>query len=175
MTILHALIKVPAADHAAVIKFYTEALKPLDSSLLMSLPSGLSGFGGEKPEYFITKSDETPSTKVHLAFRALGMYGTYTYTQPQTPWRVYQRISWAITKLTLKADRAAVDAFHAAGVAAGGKDNGAPGYRANIHPDYYAAFVLDPAGNNIEAACMTPQAGNAWTGAVHRTRRLEIG
>ena len=48
------------------------------------------------------------------------------------------------------ADRAAVEAFHAAGLKAGGKDNGAPGIRP-YHPGYYAAFLLDPDGNNIEA------------------------
>ncbi|HEY0325264.1 MAG TPA: VOC family protein [Allosphingosinicella sp.] len=48
-------------------------------------------------------------------------------------------------------DRATVDAFHEAGLAAGGRDNGAPGLRANYHPGYYGAFLLDPAGNNIEA------------------------
>ena len=47
-------------------------------------------------------------------------------------------------------DRAMVEAFHQAALAAGGKDNGAPGERP-YHPGYYAAFVLDPAGNNIEA------------------------
>lgn len=47
-------------------------------------------------------------------------------------------------------DRAAVDAFHKAGLAAGAQDNGAPGIRA-YHPGYYAAFLLDPDGNNIEA------------------------
>lgn len=47
-------------------------------------------------------------------------------------------------------DRATVDAFHHAALAAGGKDNGAPGERP-YHPGYYAAFVLDPDGNNIEA------------------------
>lgn len=47
-------------------------------------------------------------------------------------------------------DRAMVDAFHKAGCAAGGKDNGAPGERP-YHPGYYAAFLLDPDGNNIEA------------------------
>lgn len=46
--------------------------------------------------------------------------------------------------------RAVVDAFHRAALAAGGKDNGAPGER-DYHPGYYAAFVLDPDGNNIEA------------------------
>ena len=47
-------------------------------------------------------------------------------------------------------DRETVDAFHRAGLAAGGRDNGAPGERS-YHPDYYAAFLLDPDGNNIEA------------------------
>jgi len=47
-------------------------------------------------------------------------------------------------------DRATVDAFYKAGLAAGGKDNGAPGER-RYHPGYYAAFLLDPDGNNIEA------------------------
>jgi catechol 2,3-dioxygenase-like lactoylglutathione lyase family enzyme len=51
-----------------------------------------------------------------------------------------------------------VDAFHAAALAAGGIDNGAPGPREIYHPDYYGAFVLDPDGNNIEAVCHLPQA-----------------
>ncbi len=49
--------------------------------------------------------------------------------------------------------RAAVDAFHAAALAAGGTDNGAPGPRPHYHPTYYGAFVLDPDGHNIEAVC----------------------
>ena len=53
-------------------------------------------------------------------------------------------------------DRATVDAFHEAALAAGGRDNGAPGVRAIYHPDYSGAFVLDPDGNNIEAVCHTP-------------------
>jgi catechol 2,3-dioxygenase-like lactoylglutathione lyase family enzyme len=50
-------------------------------------------------------------------------------------------------------DRATVDAFHAAALAAGGTDNGAPGIRENYHSNYYGAFVLDPDGNNVEAVC----------------------
>jgi catechol 2,3-dioxygenase-like lactoylglutathione lyase family enzyme len=46
-----------------------------------------------------------------------------------------------------------VDAFHAAALAAGGRDNGAPGPRAHYGPAYYAAFVLDPDGFNVEAVC----------------------
>jgi catechol 2,3-dioxygenase-like lactoylglutathione lyase family enzyme len=48
-------------------------------------------------------------------------------------------------------DRAAVDAFHAAALGAGGKDNGGPGERPQYHPGYYGAFALDPDGNNVEA------------------------
>lgn len=54
-------------------------------------------------------------------------------------------------------DRAAVDAFHAAALAAGGTDNGAPGIRAHYSPDYYGAFVHDPDGYNIEAVCRAPE------------------
>ncbi len=53
-------------------------------------------------------------------------------------------------------DRATVDAFHAAALAAGGTDNGAPGVRALYHPTYYGAYVLDPDGNNVEAVCHRP-------------------
>jgi catechol 2,3-dioxygenase-like lactoylglutathione lyase family enzyme len=51
-------------------------------------------------------------------------------------------------------DRAAVERFHAAGLKAGGKDHGAPGLRVDYAPNYYAAFILDPDGNNVEAVCM---------------------
>jgi catechol 2,3-dioxygenase-like lactoylglutathione lyase family enzyme len=53
-------------------------------------------------------------------------------------------------------DRSAVDAFYRAALAAGGKDNGAPGLRPQYHPNYYGAFVLDPDGHNIEAVCHVP-------------------
>ena len=49
------------------------------------------------------------------------------------------------------ADRATVDKFHRAAVEAGGRDNGAPGLRPHYHAGYYAAFVIDPDGNNVEA------------------------
>lgn len=52
--------------------------------------------------------------------------------------------------------RALVDAFYAAAMAAGGRDNGAPGQRPHYHSNYYGAFVLDPDGHNIEAVCHLP-------------------
>jgi catechol 2,3-dioxygenase-like lactoylglutathione lyase family enzyme len=50
-------------------------------------------------------------------------------------------------------DRATVDAFYEAAIAAGGIDNGKPGLREDYHPNYYGAFVFDPDGHNIEAVC----------------------
>jgi predicted lactoylglutathione lyase len=54
--------------------------------------------------------------------------------------------------------RAAVDAFHAAGLAAGGNDNGAPGLRVHYHPNYYGAFIDDPSGHHMEAVIHGPPA-----------------
>jgi catechol 2,3-dioxygenase-like lactoylglutathione lyase family enzyme len=53
--------------------------------------------------------------------------------------------------------RAKVDEFYKAAIAAGGKDNGAPGIREEYHPNYYGAFVFDPDGHNIEAVCHKPE------------------
>lgn len=53
--------------------------------------------------------------------------------------------------------RAMVDTFHAAGLAAGGTDNGPPGLRPQYHADYYAAFLRDPDGHRIEAVCHRPE------------------
>ena len=55
-------------------------------------------------------------------------------------------------------NREQVDAFHRAALEAGGKDNGAPGPRPQYHASYYAAFVIDPDGHNIEAVCHEAQA-----------------
>ena len=62
------------------------------------------------------------------------------------------------THIALRAsNRAEVDAFHSAAIAAGGRDNGAPGIRENYHSNYYAAFVFDPDGINLEAVCHEPE------------------
>ena len=57
--------------------------------------------------------------------------------------------------------REAVDAFHAAGIAAGYRDNGAPGLR-DYAPDYYAAYLLDPDGHNVEAVNRSPETRTGW-------------
>jgi len=60
-------------------------------------------------------------------------------------------------------DRAAVDAFHRAALATGGRDDGAPGLRPHYHADYYGAFVLDPDGHRIEAVCHAPETPTVLT------------
>jgi len=55
-------------------------------------------------------------------------------------------------------DRAAVQAFHAAALRCGGRSDGEPGLRPQYHPDYFAAFVMDPDGHRVEAVCHAPQA-----------------
>ena len=59
--------------------------------------------------------------------------------------------------IAFKADRDGVQKFYEAALSAGASDNGAPGVRSDIHPNYYAAFVHDPNGHNIEAVCQQPQ------------------
>ena len=56
-------------------------------------------------------------------------------------------------------NRAEVRAFHAAALAAGGRDNGAPGLRPHYHPNYYGAFVIGPDGHNVEAVFHGPGEG----------------
>lgn len=72
------------------------------------------------------------------------------------------------------ASRGAVDAFHAAGLAAGGRDNGAPGLRVHYHPDYYGAFIDDPSGHHVEAVIHTPP-GKARKGGRKASARKAVG
>jgi len=71
-------------------------------------------------------------------------------------WLYADRNAGGGTHLAFRAaDRRAVDRFHAAGLKAGGRDHGPPGVRTDYSPNYYAAFLLDPDGNNVEAVCLT--------------------
>ncbi|WP_299628941.1 VOC family protein [uncultured Tateyamaria sp.] len=69
-------------------------------------------------------------------------------------WLAGERATTGLMHVAFQAQsHAQVDAFHAAALQAGGTDNGAPGLRPHYHADYYAAFVRDPDGHNIEAVC----------------------
>jgi len=73
--------------------------------------------------------------------------------------------------LAFRSNRQRVDAFHAAALQAGGTDNGPPGVRTDYHPHYYAAFVFDPEGNNIEVVCHDPPAAQKQPPARAAARR----
>jgi catechol 2,3-dioxygenase-like lactoylglutathione lyase family enzyme len=75
------------------------------------------------------------------------------------------------THLAFAADRAQVDAFHAAALTAGGTDNGGPGVRTDYHPHYYAAFVVDPEGNNVEVVCQANPNAKVATSAKARPKK----
>jgi catechol 2,3-dioxygenase-like lactoylglutathione lyase family enzyme len=118
----------PISDFAKSKAFYTQALAPLGYALVME----------------VTSQDGYPAA------------GFGRGRKPDFWISGHGGLSGTLHIAVLADDRAAVDAFHAAALAAGGKDNGAPGLRPHYHPNYYGAFVLDPDGHNIEAVCHTP-------------------
>ncbi|HMJ51217.1 MAG TPA: VOC family protein [Polyangiaceae bacterium] len=111
--------------------FYEQALAPLGYKLIMEVPTEFTG-GVVVLGYGVPPK---PDFWLHQA----------TPNQPRL-------------HVAFRADnRAQVDAFYRAALAAGGKDNGPPGPRPQYHKDYYGAFVLDPDGHNIETVCHTPE------------------
>ena len=113
------------ADFARSKAFYLAALAPLGFGLVMEV---------------------TPSeNEKHAGFGPPGRPQFWFGTGPTLK---------AVLHVAFEAkDRAAVDAFYRAALAAGGTDNGPPGLRPIYHPNYYGAFVLDPDGHNVEAVC----------------------
>jgi catechol 2,3-dioxygenase-like lactoylglutathione lyase family enzyme len=120
------------ADYRKSKAFYEKALKPLGISVVMEV------------------TPEQAGEDIHAAGFGESQKPYFWIGTGDKP-KGGQHVAFAA------ADRTAVDAFHAAAIAAGGRDNGRPGLRSHYHPDYYGAFVLDPDGNNIEAVCHRPE------------------
>jgi catechol 2,3-dioxygenase-like lactoylglutathione lyase family enzyme len=121
----------PVADYQRSKAFYEQALAPLGYRLIME-------FGGEH-------------TESHAPAAGFGAEGKPDF------WIGGEGGLNGVLHIAMRVkDRGTVDAFHRAALAAGGKDNGAPGLRPQYHPNYYGAFVLDPDGHNIEAVCHSP-------------------
>ena len=123
-------IGVAVADFERARAFYRAALKPLGLGVVMEVTAEETG--GDAHAGF--GENDKPFFWIGTGKKPKG--GTHV----------------AFTAKT----RAEVDAFYRAGLAAGGRDNGAPGPRPHYHPNYYGAFVFDPDGNNIEAVCHRP-------------------
>ena len=124
-------IGFPVSDYARSKAFYTKALAPLGYGLVMEIDAKLTEAGAPAAGFGI---DGKPD------FWIGGEGGL------EKPLHV----------AILSKDRAGLDTFYKAALAAGGKDNGAPGLRPHYHANYYGAFVLDPDGHNIEAVCHAP-------------------
>lgn len=123
-------IGIAVTDHARSRRFYEAALAPLGTGVVMEV------------------SAETTGGTAHTGF-GRGGKPAFWISAGTAPGRTHVAF--------VAADRAAVDAFHAAALAAGGTDNGPPGLRPHYHPTYYGAFVLDPDGHNVEAVCHRPE------------------
>ncbi len=125
-------ITLSVSDYARAKAFYEKALAPLGITAVMDFGQAC-GFGRDKkPDFWIGTG---PSSF-------------------QTPEQI--RVITPTHVAFAARSRAEVDAFHAAALAAGGKDFGAPGLRTHYHPNYYGAFVLDPDGHDIEAVFHGP-------------------
>jgi catechol 2,3-dioxygenase-like lactoylglutathione lyase family enzyme len=116
-----------ASDFEKSKAFYLSALAAIGYDLLVELPASITGHTD------VAGFGEPPKPDFWIS----------NGTPNNPPVHVAFRVG----------SRPLVDAFYKAAIAAGGRDNGAPGLRPHYHPNYYGAFVLDPDGHNIEAVC----------------------
>jgi len=132
-------IGFPVSDYARSKAFYLKALAPLDYSIVMEI------------------TQEEHGHDPAAGFGANGKPDFWIGGEGALNKPLHVAIA--------AKDRATVDAFYKAAMAAGGRDNGAPGIRAHYHPNYYGAFVLDPDGNSIEAVhrdAVNPGLDHLW-------------
>jgi catechol 2,3-dioxygenase-like lactoylglutathione lyase family enzyme len=116
-------VSISVRDLIAAERFYAALLAPLGLTKLREWPDAAIGFGKKYPEFWI-------NLRANMA-RVADDSGVHICLRAR--------------------EKAAVDAFHAAALAGGGTSDGAPGFRAQYHENYYAAFISDPDGNRIEA------------------------
>ena len=121
---------INVSDFEKSKEFYTKALAPLGYQLLKEFDASVTGF---------------------ISLAGFGIDGKPDF------WIGKEEVNNPRIHVAFRAEnRDIVQAFYTAALAAGGRDNGAPGLRPHYHPDYYGAFVLDPDGHNIEAVCHVP-------------------
>lgn len=129
-------VSIRVADYDRSKKFYEAALAPLGYTLAMEVASSGAGFRkGFIPDFWVKQGVSTSSGARADPTELSACGGPSVH------------VAFACD------NRKSVDAFYQAALAAGGRDNGAPGLRPAYHPNYYGAFVLDPDGYNVEAVC----------------------
>lgn len=121
-------VKFGVSDYAASKAFYLKALEPIGVTVV---------------------SEGTPAYGIELS-QPQGKESLCLFQATEKP--AHLHIAFVAET------RQQVDAFHRAALEAGGKDNGAPGLRPHYHANYYAAFVIDPDGHNIEVVCHATEA-----------------
>ena len=129
----HVSLRVTDYDRSR--KFYEAALAPLGFRLAMEVDSGAGFTRGQIPCFWVKQGKPVGVASGVAPHELAGCGGV------------------ALHVAFVGDDRAAVDAFYGAALAAGGLDNGAPRLHPEYHPNYYGAFVIDPDGYNIEAVC----------------------
>jgi catechol 2,3-dioxygenase-like lactoylglutathione lyase family enzyme len=132
----HVSLRVTDYDRSK--RFYEMALAPLGFVLAMENDSGAGFRKGFIPAFWIKRGEFTQADVAGSP--ASGCGGPAVHIAFSSD------------------DRQSVDAFYDAAIAAGARDNGAPGLRPSYHANYYGAFVLDPDGYNIEAVCHKAEA-----------------
>jgi catechol 2,3-dioxygenase-like lactoylglutathione lyase family enzyme len=142
-------IGFPVSDYARSKAFYEKALAPLGYTLIMEVAA-----------------DHTDSGSPAAGFGKQGKPDFWIGGEGGLDGTLHIAIA--------SDDRGTVDAFYRAAIAAGGRDNGAPGLRPQYHPNYYGAFVLDPDGHNVEAVCHAPARRSDGTAAPEPRRRPEV-
>ena len=123
-------IGITVSDFEASKAFYDKAMAPLGASLMMMVPEEYTG--GVKIGGY---GRERPCFWIRQGERQ----------------KDHQHVAFTARS------REEVEAFYAAALAAGGRDNGGPGLRPHYHPDYNGAFVFEPVGINVEAVCHKPE------------------
>jgi catechol 2,3-dioxygenase-like lactoylglutathione lyase family enzyme len=127
-------IGITVADFDRSRNFYEQVLAPLGYRIVMEVTPEMTG---SDARYLGFGTDGKPSFWIGANGNAVTQGGLHIALSASS--------------------RSAVDAFHQAALAAGARDNGAPGIRAHYHPNYYGAFVIDPNGHNLEAVCHAPE------------------
>jgi len=122
-------LSIPVADLDAARRFYDATLAPLGLKIVKEFPDAL-GYGVTHPVFWLHRANEARRARPGLGLHLC--FGAESREQ--------------------------VRRFHAAALAHGARDNGAPGLRPHYHADYYGAFAFDPEGYKIEAACHAKEA-----------------
>jgi len=131
-------IGMPVGDIARATEFYRKALAPLGYGVVMEVSAAETGHGAA------------------VGFGPPGKTEDFQSGKPSF-WIGEGQPLGDIHVAFVAPSRASVDVFYRAALDSGGKDNGRPGLRPHYHANYYAAFVLDLDGNNIEAVCHAPE------------------